>query len=74
MQGEGKVFAFGHAWVEYWNGHRWDPLDATPTRKAPDVRYIPTQVLMDEGPAFEAHIMQSMGAALLVKRAFVAPL
>jgi hypothetical protein len=28
---------------------------------------------MDESPAFEARIMPSMGAALLVKRASIAP-
>jgi hypothetical protein len=55
------------------SGRYWDPLDATPTRNAPDVRYIPTQLLMDESPAFEARIMPSMGAALLVKRASIAP-
>lgn len=69
---DGSPAAFGHAWVEYHDGAVWKPADAALTGDL-DVRYVPLQVIEDEGPAFERHMLETTGAILEVRRILLDP-
>lgn len=69
---EGKLFAFGHAWVEYHEGGAWHPADAAVPPEAKP-RYVPLQVLRDEGPAFLRGMGEATGAFLVVRRVLLDP-
>ncbi len=47
---EGRLRAFGHAWVEIHDGRTWRTVDATPLPAG--VRYLPLGVVANEGPGY----------------------
>ncbi len=61
---EKQVVAVGHAWVEYFQGKTWHLADAAmPAELA--ARYIPLEVMNDEGPAFARRMNDASGLFLL---------
>lgn len=67
---EGRLFAFGHAWVEVAEGGSWRLADAALLPET-GARYVPLHVVDDEGPGYGRHMLDAMAAILLVKRIVV---
>lgn len=61
VQQTGRVHAFGHAWSELFQDGHWVPVDATPIPQQVDaVAYLPTLILVDEGPGYAIELARSM--------------
>ena len=59
------LFAFGHAWVEIYDGESWQIRDATVPAEGADaqrLRYLPLGALADEGPAYVLSLVETMSA------------
>jgi transglutaminase-like putative cysteine protease len=52
VSAEGRVRAFGHAWVEVHDEVGWRAADAITLPKADSVLRLPLSVVSDEGPAY----------------------
>lgn len=65
LEHDGKLSAFGHAWVEIHDGERWQIRDATlplATSTAQRARYLPLGTMADEGPAYALSLVETMSA------------
>jgi transglutaminase-like putative cysteine protease len=64
---EGKIEAVGHAWTEVYQSGRWKLVDAA---IGPQIgaRYLPMQVMDDEGPAFARRMVERPNPILIVRR------
>jgi hypothetical protein len=60
------VGAFGHAWVEIYDGGAWRRVDATHAADGGRVRYLPLFALEDEGPGYTM-ALASASQALFVR-------
>lgn len=61
VNGVATTRAFGHAWTEYHDGSAWRPVDATnPKPDSVSVRYVPLQVVREEGPGFRLPLMSEL--------------
>jgi hypothetical protein len=70
LEMQGRLAAFGHAWVETHDAGGWKLADAALPPEA-GVRYLPLQVIEDEGPAYERHLLEGPAAEMLVRRVVV---
>jgi hypothetical protein len=64
---EGKVGAVGHAWTEVHEAGSWKLADAAIPPQV-GARYLPMQVMDDEGPAFARRMVERPNPILLVSR------
>jgi hypothetical protein len=69
---EGKVEAVGHAWTEIYERGSWRLADAALPPEL-GARYLPMEVMGDEGPAFARHMLEKSDAIELVKRIVLDP-
>ena len=64
---DGKVEAVGHAWTEVHQSGRWKLADAAIPPQV-GARYLPMEVMDDEGPAFARRMVERPSPILLVRR------
>ena len=64
---DGKIAAVGHAWTEVHQSGRWKLADAAIPPQL-GARYLPMEVLDDEGPAFARRMVERTNPILLVRR------
>jgi hypothetical protein len=70
---DGKTHAVGHAWTEIYDGGSWRLADAAiPPHLG--ARYLPLEVMGDEGPAFGRHMFESSNPLNLVRRIVLDPI
>ncbi len=67
-----KWAGFGHAWVEVHTSGQWRRADAAVPPEL-GARYLPMQVVRDEGPAFGRRLIESPLAYMFVKRVVLDP-
>jgi hypothetical protein len=63
----GTVEAVGHAWVEVHQAGRWKLADAAIPLEM-GARYLPLEVMDDEGPAFSRRMVERPSPLLLIRR------
>jgi transglutaminase-like putative cysteine protease len=67
LEAEGKILAFGHAWVEVHRAGRWQPADAAFTTRS-ELIYLPLELIVDEGPGFTLAMLKSGAGTIGVRR------
>lgn len=73
LEVEGRVVAFGHAWVEVYRGGAWRPADAALSGPQPRI-YLPLEITTDEGPGFAFAMTQTGAGTIGVRRVIISPL
>jgi transglutaminase-like putative cysteine protease len=66
----GKFEAVGHAWTEIHQAGKWAVADAALPPEL-GVRYLPMEVMEDEGQSFTRHMMETPNPILLVRRVVI---
>ena len=56
----GGARTYGHAWAEIHDGRGWVPHDASLPEQRPRVRYVPLDVLAEEGPGYALSLFETM--------------
>jgi len=70
MELEGRVYAFGHAWVEVYRDGAWQPADAALVGAGARV-YLPLELLSDESPSYFMSSMRTAAGTLAVRGVLV---
>jgi len=68
----GKIQAVGHAWTEVSRSGRWQLADAAIPPEL-GARYLPMDVMTNEGPAFVRAMVERSSALMLVRRITIDP-